>query len=128
MIRRRCSLRGSRLQSLLHLAILIPLTTGQQITEVITSTVIAGAQQVCYNPDGTTAPDDIPCNSQNAVSTCCGNGWLSNVDNVCIQADASRRMSRGSCTDRSWQSGDCPLFCQGMLAIFNLFSPAKKKT
>lgn len=116
---RHCLLRRSRLRFPLYLARLIALATA------ITSTIFARAQQVCYGPDGVVAPNDIPCDPQASVSTCCGDGWLCNVDNVCVQADASRTISRGTCTDQSWRSGDCPLFCQGMLAIFNLFSPAK---
>ncbi|KAK4181260.1 hypothetical protein QBC36DRAFT_227644 [Triangularia setosa] len=66
----------------------------------------------CYYPGGGEALDDVPCDPDAEVSVCCGRstsggGCLSNK--LCMGTDG--RMSRGSCTDNTWMSPECPNFC-----------------
>ena len=81
----------------------------------------------CYFPDGTAAPNDVPCNPTWDESACCGSGWDC-LDNgtLCIPSkdDPSTvgDMARGTCTDRDWLSHACPSFCVGMLVRFSGFT------
>ena len=76
----------------------------------------------CYFPDKTTADHDFPCHPDRDISACCGPGYACLADGVCQVTNASidalnappqRQYLRGSCTDRTWSSTACPLFCIG---------------
>ena len=74
--------------------------------------------QPCWLPNGSSAPTSLPCNSTQTESACCMNGMTCLSNGVCqLNQDLTDTnwpigtMWRGSCTDRSWQSSDCPLFC-----------------
>ena len=66
--------------------------------------------QTCYNPDGTFS-GDIPCWSVSTASACCGPGWECLPNNICKNHMGD--LSRGSCTDQTWESTGCPQFCYG---------------
>jgi hypothetical protein len=75
----------------------------------------------CFFPDGTPALIDIPCNTSARVSVCCGVGYACLDNNLCALTDDTRDPNngefdyiRGSCTDATWSSGSCPIFCTGM--------------
>jgi hypothetical protein len=79
---------------------------------------LAGA--VCYYPDGSVA-QDIPCTDDTTQSTCCGTGYaclgLSSSFYLCaatgdeLDKPGASQYVRGSCTDKSWRSGNCPSVC-----------------
>lgn len=73
---------------------------------------------ICYFPDGVTVPRlDTPCHST-GESTCCASGYACLSNNLCMltehvegDTDSISTFVRGSCTDRSWNSPNCPSFC-----------------
>ncbi|EDU47132.1 hypothetical protein PtrSN002B_007082 [Pyrenophora tritici-repentis] len=71
---------------------------------------------LCYFPDGTLVERDTPCSTA-ANSTCCGQGFACLSNNLCAvtsHVDAGPGQStyvRGSCTDKTWNSAECPTFC-----------------
>lgn len=74
-------------------------------------------RSICYFPDGTIPRQDTPCQSE-GESTCCGAGYACLSNNLCkltehVPNPASDQSEwvRGSCTDRSWKSPNCPNFC-----------------
>ncbi|OHF04145.1 hypothetical protein CORC01_00484 [Colletotrichum orchidophilum] len=77
----------------------------------------ARVRAVCYYPDGSIAPNDTPCQDLTAESTCCGQGYACLSNSMCqatgkeLSKDGATELVRGSCTDRSWRSSRCPLFC-----------------
>ncbi|KAH8757180.1 hypothetical protein F5883DRAFT_159453 [Diaporthe sp. PMI_573] len=72
---------------------------------------------ICYYPDGTTAPQDVPCNDNADHSACCGQGYACLSNGVCmatgdeLQKSGASTYVRGSCTDSAWRSSSCPSFC-----------------
>ena len=78
---------------------------------VLTLTTDVEQQKTCYYPNGDVAKGDFLCSNSSAVSTCCGKEWDCDDNRLCSYKGYS--LSRGSCTDQSWQSSDCPLFCDG---------------
>ena len=70
-----------------------------------------------YYPDGVTvAAGDFPC-TPDGDSACCGDGFVCLSNNICmatgnevLKAGQSLYV-RGSCTDRTWKSRNCPSFC-----------------
>jgi hypothetical protein len=73
------------------------------------------AQKRCYYPNGEWSEKDFPCDPDAETSVCCwglpGVACLSNK--LCVNPNGS--IVRGSCTDQSWLSGDCPQYCQRKL-------------
>jgi hypothetical protein len=71
----------------------------------------------CYFPDSSVSPQDTPCEDTTEQSTCCGQGYACLSNHICmatgdeIQNPSATLYVRGSCTDPSWRSSDCPLFC-----------------
>jgi len=74
------------------------------------------ANAICYYPSGDVSPQDSPCHDGTA-STCCGPGYACLDNNICIATGLERQLPnevlyvRGSCTDKTWRSGNCPNFC-----------------
>ena len=70
--------------------------------------------QTCYFPDGSQSYRDTPCgpSSANQASACCAYLDVCLNNGLCLSQGGSEVVSRGSCTDGSWQSGDCPQYCQ----------------
>src|SRR6266536_4153354 len=65
------------------------------------------------NPDSSTvSADDHPCNPNADASVCCGTGWTCLSDGVCkIHLKEADYYYRGTCTDYTWKSKECPGFC-----------------
>ncbi|EXJ89806.1 hypothetical protein A1O3_02873 [Capronia epimyces CBS 606.96] len=58
------------------------------------------------------APDDTACFPEQENSPCCGTGWTCLSDGVCyIEQEGSSFYYRGTCTDRTWDSQQCPGWC-----------------
>ncbi|KXH63105.1 hypothetical protein CSAL01_11072 [Colletotrichum salicis] len=78
---------------------------------------VAQVRAACYYPDGSIAPNDTPCQDLTAESTCCGQGYACLSNAMCeatgkeLSKDGATELVRGSCTDPSWRSSSCPLFC-----------------
>jgi len=68
---------------------------------------------MCYYPSGKEAPRDIPCDPNAQTSLCCGGhdfGVACLDNNLCL--GPTGKILRGSCTDSTWDSPDCPSYCQ----------------
>lgn len=70
------------------------------------------AASKCYYPNGVEA-NDFPCDPDADESVCCsgGLGTVCLSNKLCIGADGNTL--RGSCTDKSWASPECAMFCLG---------------
>lgn len=72
--------------------------------------------QMCYHVDGSERAEDVPCQN-NVNSTCCGHSYVCLSNNICMVPDGTpvddggTKYVRGTCTDPTWTSPDCPLFC-----------------
>lgn len=71
----------------------------------------------CYFPDGVESSGS-PCFPDQAVSPCCGPGFICLSNGLCQPGPDTRRtyqytIYRSSCTDRTWNSTDCPKVCLG---------------
>ncbi|KAK1988565.1 hypothetical protein LZ30DRAFT_745029 [Colletotrichum cereale] len=79
--------------------------------------LLSGVHAACYYPDGSIAPNDTPCQDRTAESVCCGQGYACLSNGMCqatgkeLQKGGATELVRGACTDRSWRSSSCPLFC-----------------
>lgn len=75
--------------------------------------ILRGCLGKCYYPDGTPAPGDIPCDPDAENSACCsaksGDAFGCLANKLCRMP--SGRNVRGSCTDPTWMSPECPKFC-----------------
>lgn len=74
---------------------------------------------ICYFPDGiTVATNDVPCEGSDK-SACCGPGFACLSNHICKWTEAvagtkpNTLFFRGSCTDPTFNSENCPLFCLG---------------
>lgn len=71
----------------------------------------------CYFPNGDIALNDAPCRTVAGHSTCCGVGYACMQSGICeISNDTPSQLGfsgfvRASCTDQSWNSPACPMFC-----------------
>ncbi|KAJ5612224.1 hypothetical protein N7510_005418 [Penicillium lagena] len=72
--------------------------------------VITGATQ-CYYPNGTPADGDIPCLGDGTASACCGPDAICLSNGLCLAIEQPFGLSRGSCSDSTWQSDKCPQYC-----------------
>lgn len=76
-----------------------------------------GAEAACYYPSGRLAPNDTPCRDDTTHATCCGQGYACLSNGICqATGDEARKPGateyvRGGCTDKTWRSSSCPLFC-----------------
>lgn len=79
-------------------------------------------QAQCWFPDGSLAKDDQPCYPDRSDSFCCGTrGQTCSDDKLCLGlvGFGTPSYNRGSCTDRTWKSPECPKFCyKGVLNSF----------
>ena len=77
-------------------------------------TVIMVNAQTCYYPDGSLSSRDAPCHSPSngdGASACCGYPDICLDNGLCLAQQGSEMISRGSCTDESWQSPECSQYC-----------------
>lgn len=73
---------------------------------------------ICYFPDGSLTPQDVPCLSDSQrQSNCCGPGYACLSNKICRLERSADEIAvkytyrRGSCTDKIWRSSACPSFC-----------------
>ena len=87
----------------------------------------------CFWPAGNPAPIDIPCNSTSSASHCCKKDSVCLSNGYCLNAGdvTPYLLSRGACTDGTWQSDSCPQKCAdavpgdavSLFAVPNLSDP-----
>ena len=67
----------------------------------------------CYFPDGSEANRDTTCRAQayGQASACCAYMDICLDNSLCLSA-VTEVITRGSCTDPTWQSPNCPRYCQ----------------
>ena len=71
--------------------------------------------QSCYYPDGSVSTLDTPCRapSTDQASPCCKATDVCLDNDLCLaQSGQPEVVSRGSCTDSTWQSPECAQYCQ----------------
>ena len=72
---------------------------------------LARAARRCYKVNGELEANDVPCYvDESKDSHCCGDIAGCNTNRVCsdlVHGD----LGRGSCTDPTWKSPECPSFC-----------------
>jgi hypothetical protein len=94
---------------------------GWALLLVLFSPVQGQGQKKCYFHNGDLAAFDIPCTNlttlDDADIPCCGSGRQCLENRMCSSVEGDPNPSRGSCTDQSWQSGNCPQFCDSGMSI-----------
>lgn len=67
-----------------------------------------------FNTTNNYADNDRPCYPDRPTSFCCGIGEICSSNKLCIGGPGTGYMpyNRGTCTDRTWQSPECPQFCR----------------
>ena len=71
--------------------------------------------QTCYFPNGSEAPDDVPC-SDDQHTNCCGKAGICLSNGFCLNAlSQPYTISRGTCTDQNWGS-NCTQRCIGRVS------------
>ena len=68
----------------------------------------------CYYPNGNLAPSHTPCNTSMGFSWCCLSTDVCLSNRLCFQQSETytNRIGRGSCTDSTWKSDNCPQYCK----------------
>ncbi|KAF2643269.1 hypothetical protein P280DRAFT_367648, partial [Massarina eburnea CBS 473.64] len=72
------------------------------------------AASECYFPNGDLSGSDTICNPNALVSSCCYDNQACMSNGLCMSNphDASKaRLHRGTCSDKTWKSGNCPREC-----------------
>ncbi|KAI1748174.1 hypothetical protein F4782DRAFT_542969 [Xylaria castorea] len=82
---------------------------GQFILQI--ASFATATQQQCYYPKGNPSGGDIPCGDGVNHSHCCGFDYICLSNKLCLHTAGSFELSRGSCTDSTWQSPNCPSHC-----------------
>jgi len=72
--------------------------------------VLSSATKTCYWPSGKTAGALTPCNDTLSVSHCCKESDVCISNGLCFSPGLGVLVRRG-CTDRSWNSTECPSYC-----------------
>lgn len=75
----------------------------------VTPLIAFATAQTCYFPDGQTVSTDVPCNTTATASSCCPSDSFCMDNGLCF---GSGIVSRGSCTDQSWESEECSGYCK----------------
>ncbi|PVH97850.1 hypothetical protein DM02DRAFT_616233 [Periconia macrospinosa] len=77
-------------------------------------TLSSRALSQCYFPNGGLAGSDTICNPNALVSSCCYDKQACLSNGLCVSdpLDAQKaRLHRGTCSDKTWKSGNCPRQC-----------------
>ncbi|KAM3079006.1 hypothetical protein ACMFMF_003933 [Clarireedia jacksonii] len=72
---------------------------------------VAGGQ--CFFPNGSPDSSGIPCFTDDDTSRCCGQDEICSTNKLCVAKKDPNKFTRRSCVDKTFQSGDCPIVCQG---------------
>jgi hypothetical protein len=93
----------------------------------VSHTPMASSQALCYYPVGNIASDHTPCNSSAPDTWCCHTNNYCLDNGHCLQATDvfANRLSRGSCTDRQWNSEACPFECTDGIQYFQCSRPVE---
>ena len=86
--------------------------------------VVMADAQTCYYPDGSVASADSPCHSpsiKDGASACCNSVDICLNNGLCLSQSGGEMISRGSCTDQSWQSIECSQYCADGKSITQRF-------
>ena len=76
--------------------------------------------QTCFSEAGEAVEGDRPCFDSTEFSFCCGEGYTCLENFVCEYNGSTNsgvevgQLARGTCSDPSWQSPDCPRYCEGI--------------
>jgi hypothetical protein len=85
--------------------------------------LVVSSSTTCYRPDGRPAPEDFPCLPGEGHSFCCGLGYACASNKICLAGlSGGPSFNRGTCTDRSWSSPECPGFCVGKVTSIFLYN------
>ncbi|KAH7355490.1 hypothetical protein BKA66DRAFT_446566 [Pyrenochaeta sp. MPI-SDFR-AT-0127] len=71
---------------------------------------LAASELSCYYPDGKNATGLTPCKPNADVSHCCREADVCQTNGMCFSPGLGAIVRRG-CTDRTWNSPDCPNAC-----------------
>ena len=76
----------------------------------------AWGQDQCYFPGGSVAEGHSPCSPSLSTSFCCPFGYTCFSNHICIVTDPGtgapfQASTRGSCTEKEWDSSACGDFC-----------------
>lgn len=78
------------------------------LSSIICSIQAQSTTKQCYYPNKSTSTTDTPCDANADVSACCSPGDLCLANGLCLNYG---RLSRGSCTDSTFSSSQCPQIC-----------------
>lgn len=81
------------------------------------STRPTGRRSACFNPDGSAEPYAVPCASEGESHCCSGASGICLSNGYCMDYQQPFAIWRGSCTDSTWGSVNCPEVCTGMYNI-----------
>ena len=89
--------------------------------------------QSCYYPDGTPDNTLTPCKTAQSVSACCGTDAVCLTNGLCLRVapPMANRISRAGCTDETWKSNACPLYCtdgESLGTMSEIFATANPET
>ena len=85
--------------------------------------------QTCYFPDGSKATSHTPCQdlspSSDGASACCDSADACLESHLCLEQSGGPMISRGSCTDQTWQSQECSRYCADGKREISIFESRK---
>ena len=92
------------------MSLFLSITFAVCVLEIVTMT----AAQTCYFPDGSVGDRDTPCRatSHGQASACCAWFDICLDNSLCLSQVGNEIVTRGTCTDQSWQSDQCSKYCQ----------------
>jgi hypothetical protein len=82
--------------------------------------VVSAASKDCYFPGKANATYHTPCDDTKEVSACCGADAMCLRNGACLEGG---RISRGSCTDITWNSSACFPYCRNGSCMFTCCAP-----
>ncbi|KAJ5815408.1 hypothetical protein N7474_007185 [Penicillium riverlandense] len=87
---------------------------GWPLVLLATFAAASSASRKCWFP-GENVQDTLgfPCTSEEG-SACCGQDAICLTNGLCLNLQQPYVLSRGSCTDKSWTSNNCPKYCQSI--------------
>lgn len=83
--------------------------------------LMAAGHSHCFYPNGDLMTSDTPCLPEEEVSPCCGEETTCLANGLCLKT-LTGVLFRGTCTDHTWESSNCPQFCTKSLFDID-FSP-----
>lgn len=95
------------------------LTTTTVFALVAIVFISSTAAQTCYYPSGLES-GHVACSSPGSEASCCGASQVCMSNGLCF---GDGIMSRGSCTDKDWDSEECSQFCSEGTYIYTLSKP-----